>query len=44
MARLSDNEQIYRQRYLDLVVNEESRNRFRPAAESSGKSVNFLES
>jgi lysyl-tRNA synthetase class 2 len=25
---LSDNEQIYRQRYLDLVVNEESRNRF----------------
>ena len=25
---LSDNEQIYRQRYLDLVVNDESRNRF----------------
>ncbi len=26
---LSDNEQIYRQRYLDLIVNEQSRNRFR---------------
>ena len=26
---LSDNDQIYRQRYLDLVVNEESRQRFR---------------
>ena len=25
---LTDNEQIYRQRYLDLVVNDESRNRF----------------
>ncbi|MBP51723.1 MAG: lysine--tRNA ligase [Opitutae bacterium] len=26
---LSDNEQIYRQRYLDLIVNNESRNRFK---------------
>jgi len=26
---LSDNEQIYRQRYLDLIVNEQSRSRFR---------------
>ena len=26
---LSDNEQIYRQRYLDLIVNDESRNRFK---------------
>lgn len=26
---LSDNERIYRQRYLDLIVNEESRNRFK---------------
>lgn len=26
---LADNEQIYRQRYLDLIVNEDSRNRFR---------------
>ena len=25
---LTDNEQIYRQRYLDLIVNEESRERF----------------
>lgn len=26
---LTDNEQIYRQRYLDLIVNDDSRNRFR---------------
>ena len=26
---LTDNDQIYRQRYLDLIVNEESRERFR---------------
>ena len=26
---LTDNEQIYRQRYLDLIVNEDSRERFR---------------
>ncbi len=39
---LSDNEQIYRQRYLDLIVNEQSRNRFRQRSDVIREIRQFL--
>ncbi len=40
---LTDNERIYRQRYLDLVMNEASRNRFRTRSRIVGCIRRFLE-
>ncbi len=41
---LSDSEQIYRQRYLDLIVNEESRERFRKRSKIVSVIRRFLDS
>ncbi len=41
---LSDNEQIYRQRYLDLIVNEESRDRFLKRSKIVSSIRRFLDS
>lgn len=40
---LSDSEQIYRQRYLDLLVNEESRTRFLQRSQIIARIRNFLQ-